>query len=127
MAAQNSLNAEFAERRGVRRGRSALQPLERKPKQRQLELDHRPIVHAILRQIGRAQVEFGQQPVFDEAIQTDEQRVAGKGRKTLIGRIAITRRPQGQDLPEALAGVGQKVYELESLCTQLANAPATRQ
>ena len=53
-----------------------------------------------------------EQTVRREQVEVDEIRVAGKGRKRLIGRIAEAGRRQRQDLPAALAARGEKVDEV---------------
>ena len=55
---------------------------------------------------------FGlQQTVFDQHVRIDQVRIAGKGGKALIRRIAVAGRAEREDLPETLSGLHQKVRE----------------
>ena len=50
---------------------------------------------------------FAREPaLIRQSIQTDEQRIPGKSRVTLIRRFAEPGRSQRQDLPEALFALG---------------------
>ena len=52
-----------------------------------------------------------EQPVAHQQLEVDEIRVPRKGGEGLIGRVAVARRPQGQDLPIFLPGRRKKIHK----------------
>ena len=70
---------------------------------------------------------LGEKSLLPESPQIDEQRIAGKCRKALIGGIAISGGAERQYLPNFLSGVGQEFYKLVSRISEIANAMATGQ
>ncbi len=68
-----------------------------------------------------------QESIDHEVVQVDQQRVPGKSRGRLIGRVPITGRSDRQHLPQFLAGVGESPGELSSLFTQRANSMWSRE
>ena len=73
------------------------------------------------------QVLLRQKALLYQDIQVDEIVVAREGGAGLIGGIAEAGGRQGQDLPIALAGIFQKVYELICLFSHGAHAVAAGQ
>ena len=57
-----------------------------------------------------------------ELAKIDEQRVSGKGRETLVRRIAVASRPQRQHLPDSLPRSHQGLDEFKRLGPQVADA-----
>ena len=53
----------------------------------------------------------GEQALGFQPVQVDEIGVARKGRTALVGAVTVAGGAQGQDLPDGLAGLGQKVHE----------------
>src|SRR5437660_84134 len=49
--------------------------------------------------------------LLDQFVECNEQRVARERRERLIGGIAISRRSEGQHLPDTLPGAGQPINE----------------
>ena len=64
---------------------------------------------------------FGQQIHFDEQIRADDERLSGKGRKALIWRVAKSGRSKREYLPEMLAGGREKVNEIISARSEIAD------
>jgi len=71
----------------------------------------------------------GKQTLVGQLGQVDKQGVAGEGGKGHIGRVGekLATRPQGQDLPVALAGRRQKIHETFGPAPQVAGAERPRQ
>ena len=69
----------------------------------------------------------GEQTIFDEAIEANQQRIAGKGGEALIRRVSITGRPKRQHLPHPLLARGEQIDEVERRGTEVTNAIPTRQ
>ena len=63
-----------------------------------------------------------EQALFLQGFQVDEIGVARKGRATLIGTVAVTGGAEGQQLPDLLAGIRQKVHEFERFLAEAANS-----
>ncbi len=103
-----------------------LESLERPPQNRHLEVDHSPVFHASGREVRCVRHVGGRQSAFfDELVQADQQRVAGKGRERLIGRITVAGWPQGQHLPQALPAGVEKIHKPIGRLPQFANAEGT--
>src|SRR5947207_1810085 len=68
-----------------------------------------------------------EQAAVEERLQGDEQRVAGKGRRAGVRRVAEAGRAQRQNLPQRLFGGGQIVEEVERRLAEVANAVRARQ
>ena len=93
-----------------------------------LEVDHAGVFDLLLREIrGVGQVLRGQNTLLTKSFQIDEKRVAGEGGKTLVWRIAVSRRTQWQYLPNLLSGLSQKIDKFVGRISQIANTVATRQ
>ena len=58
----------------------------------------------------------------DELIRVDEVGIARKGRKRLIGRIAVARRADRQDLPIGLPGLFQEIDKVKRSLAKVAHA-----
>jgi len=66
-------------------------------------------------------VNIGRQPAPGNQIgKVDQIRIAGMGRKALIGRAVVMGRPQRQDLPDAGATIGEEVDEPPGLGAEFA-------
>src|SRR5262245_20076349 len=65
-----------------------------------------------------------QQSVFDEPVRADQQSISGERGETLIGRVAVAGGPKRQDLPVALPGRREKVYEGVCLIPEVADPEA---
>src|SRR5262245_46401638 len=95
------------------------------------EFDHPPVINRIWRrrwEFRRAvEVALIQQPVGDQRLQTDQQRVSREGRQTRVRRIAVAGGAERQYLPQTLSGLLQEIYELISRGAQVANAEASGQ
>ena len=63
----------------------------------------------------------------EELFGRDEERVPRERGETLIGRIAVTCRPERQYLPVFLLRVGEEINELVSIRTKIADAEFARQ
>ena len=63
----------------------------------------------------------------DELIRVDEVGIARKGRKRLIGRIAVARRADRENLPIALVCFFQKINERIRFPAQIADAIGRRE
>ena len=68
-----------------------------------------------------------QQTLIAQAFEAEEQRIAGEGGETLVGRIAISGGIQRQHLPQFLSGIGQEVGELVGGRAEVADAEACGQ
>ena len=78
-----------------------------------LPLDDRPEVHLPLREVRPLlQVRRGEEALVAQAVERDEEGVAGEGREALVRRVAVAGGAEGQDLPEALPGLREEVEEL---------------
>ena len=64
----------------------------------------------------------GQQAVLDEKIRVDKIGVARTGAEALIGAVAVAGRPNGQDLPVALAGLVKKIGKIIGCFAERADA-----
>jgi hypothetical protein len=64
----------------------------------------------------------GEPTVADEELQRDEQRVAGEGRERRIGRAAVARGTERENLPEALLACGEEVHKAISGGAEVADA-----
>ena len=84
-------------------------------------------VHGVAAPVHGLDLRLGQQPVLDEHVEVDEIRVAREGRKRGVGRIAVARRAEGQQLPGLLAGCCQEIREFIRLLAEGANAVLRRQ
>ena len=73
------------------------------------------------------QVGARDEPLLAQAVERDEERVAGEGREALVRRVAVAGGAEGQDLPQALAGLLQEVEEGGRLRAQLSDAVGTGQ
>lgn len=76
---------------------------------------------------SRCEILFRQKPLFLQVQQIDEQRVAGKSRKTLIRRVSVAGGIQRQYLPDCLSCGGQEIDKLMSHRAKIADAVSTRQ
>ena len=68
-----------------------------------------------------------QKAVGKQQAGVDEIGVCRKGGKTLIGAVAVAGGADGQDLPVALAGGGEKIHKTLCLFAQRADAVRPRQ
>ena len=68
-----------------------------------------------------------EQPVGDQQVGADQQRIPSKGREALVGRVTLCRGTEREYLPQALLCSHQKIDEAISLIAQIANAVAGRQ
>ena len=73
------------------------------------------VVHRkrVIPPLFRLELGGGQQAVGLESVEVDEVGVARKGRAALVGAVPIARGAQGQDLPDGLACLGQKIHKLQ--------------
>ena len=55
----------------------------------------------------------GEQALSLEGVKVDEIGVARKGGAALVGAVAVAGGAQGQDLPDGLACLGQKIHKLQ--------------
>src|SRR5262249_42007937 len=74
-----------------------------------------------------AHLRWREQPVGDQQVGANQQRIPGKGREALVGRVAISRGTQRECLPQALLCSHQEIDEAIGLLAQIANAIAARQ
>jgi hypothetical protein len=56
-----------------------------------------------------------------QAFQADQQGIAGKGRQGAIRGIPVSRRPQRQDLPKAMAAGREEINEAISFTSEAAD------
>src|SRR5262249_55751647 len=68
-----------------------------------------------------------EQPVGDQHVGAHQQRIPGKGRKALVGRVAIPGGTEREYVPQALLCSHKKIDKARGLMTQIANAVAARQ
>ena len=71
---------------------------------------------------GRARLGRRQPALGLQFLQVDQQRVAGKGGVTLVGRFTIARRPQRTDLPVFDPGRLQKIEKAEMEVSQVVSS-----
>jgi hypothetical protein len=96
--------------------------------QRHLELNDRTIVDGFNREYWAAeQVVPAEESFLGETIEADKQRVSRAGGKTLKGRVRITSRIEGKDLPEFLSGRVQKLDETISFGAEVADTVGPRE
>ena len=76
---------------------------------------------------GRFQLLGGKQALGGQLVQVDEQGVARKGGGGHVGGISVAQGDQRQDLPIALARLGQKVHKAAGGRPQRADAVRARQ
>ena len=90
---------------------------------------HPRIVHRVLGKPRGLDPISGQQAVADQHLRADEQRVAGKGGETHVGRVAEHRAggAERQDLPGALPGAVEKIDEIPRGLAEIADAQGTGQ
>jgi hypothetical protein len=69
----------------------------------------------------------GEPARFHQLFQADQQRIAGKGRKRGVGRIAVAGWVQRKNLPQPLFGRGQKISKGIGSRTKVADATVRRQ
>jgi hypothetical protein len=65
--------------------------------------------------------------LFDQLIEADEEGIARKRREALVWGITVAGGPERQHLPEALAGSGEQIDELERANAQISDAEASWQ
>ena len=75
-------------------------------------------VHGVVAPVHGLYLRLGQQSVLDEHIEVYEIRVARIGRERGVGRVAVARRPQRQQLPGLLARRCEKICEFIGLLTE---------
>ena len=63
-----------------------------------------------------------EQAFFLQGIKVDEVGVARKGGAALIGAVAVAGGAQGQQLPDLLPGIGQKIHKFECFLAKAANS-----
>jgi hypothetical protein len=105
-------------------GRGALlKPLEGPFQHAQLPGDQRLEFHRVFRK-GRHALEVRrlQPPAFQQILDGNEERVPGEAGTATGRRVAVTRGPEGQDLPDSLCRIRQKVGEAVSLAAEFPNA-----
>jgi len=95
--------------------------------QRSLELDHLAEIDSHRESRSVAEIIRGEQSTINEPPGTDQQSFTGERREALIGRVAVSRGAEGQNLPEALPARGKKVYEGKCFITKIADAEAPGQ
>ena len=108
--------------------RTSPERLESSPQQGDLPRDHGAEIHLVSRKI-RTQLQLAgiEITALHERVETDQQRIAGESREALIRRVPIASRAQRQNLPDALAGIAQKVGEAMCLGPQFADAVRLRE
>src|SRR5262249_23743839 len=93
-----------------------------------LEGYHRAKRHLLRRETRDiAYLRWREQPIGDQQVGAHQQRIPGKGREALVGRVAIPGRTEREYLPQALLRSHKKIDEAIGLLTQIANAVAARQ
>ena len=93
-----------------------------------LQGDEAAVVDPVSWQLGKlGKLAFEQQSLVKQRLRRNQERIAGKGRRTRVRRVAETRRPEWQHLPQRLPRLGQKAEELRGSRTKIANAEAARQ
>ena len=85
-------------------------------------------VDAFTREVGRG-VEhvLVQQPLLDQRLQADQVGIARERAETLIRAVTVAGRPQGQNLPERLACVGEEIHPVIGGLIEAADAVTPRQ
>ena len=79
-------------------------------------------IDGLIRRRGQiGQVFLFQVISLHQQLRTDEQRVAGKCGAGAVGGVAVARWSQGQNLPDLLTGVGQKVDKTDGFGTEVAD------
>src|SRR5207237_6738340 len=113
--------SELLERGAQVRARAIAEPLPGCFQQRVLEaLDGLEIDRR--RREGPAGAVLGvDQPVLDEPVRADEERVPRERRERLVGRIAVAGRTQRKRLPEDLAGLVQPIDPRQGRGTYVAD------
>ena len=71
-------------------------------------------------------IEILEQALIAQALKADQQRVAGKGRETLVWGIAVSGRIQRQHLPHLLSGGDEKVREFVGAGAEISDAEGAR-
>jgi hypothetical protein len=120
--------AEGAEVGLERRARTRGETLGGAREQRLPVRDHRAVVDVVVgeRRVV-TQLVCGEEPVLDEQIEADQQRIAGERGEALVGRVAVARRPEWEHLPERLPGAHQEVDEALRLGAEIADPVPARQ
>jgi hypothetical protein len=96
------------------------------PEQPFLPRRHALELHGAAREVGRCGIRRLQPAALHQSLDTDQQRVACKSGKQLIGRFAVANRTERQNLPNALPRVGQPVGETERIRSQFADSVRPR-
>ena len=65
--------------------------------------------------------------MLGEAIETDQEGISGKGGCGGVRRVPVAERPQGQNLPNSLAGGSEKIDKLVGGWAKITNAAEGRQ
>ena len=82
-------------------------------------------LRSIRPEIHRVALLARQQFLIDQRLQIDEIRIARKGRKALIRRIAIARRPDRKHLPVGLPALREEIHEAVGLLSECSDAVGT--
>ena len=77
-------------------------------------------LHAIA-EVHRVALFLREQALRDQVLKADQIRISRKGRERLIGRIPVSRRTKGQDLPVGLPRFLQKIHKLICLLRKAAD------
>ena len=89
--------------------------------------DHGREIHCVCGRLRDGpDISGGEKTLVQQAVGTDQERVAGKRGEALIRRVAITGRTKRQHLPQPLLAHGEQIDELEGGGTQVANSIAAR-
>lgn len=109
-------------------GVSLLKSSERAPQDALFEWNDRAIINGDVgqnRRIGK--VRRRQQRFFEQNVEVDQQRVAGKGGETLVGRVAIAGRTERHHLPDTLTRSRQQIGKIIRAISQVTNPPPRRE
>jgi len=77
--------------------------------------------------VSQIQVRLLEQAPIAQALKADQQRVASKGRETLVRGITVSGWIHRQHLPQLLPGSTEEIGEFVGARAQIANAELTRQ
>ncbi len=110
----------------IGRGRGSQQPVGRFMEHHGPLLVERTVIDGTHR-LGRGQLSLGEEAVRCQQTEIDKVRVAGKGRKALVGAVPVARRADGEYLPVGLLCSRKEIDEGKGFISQRADAVRTRQ
>ena len=91
--------------------------------QRALELDERAEIDPVPgKGVCSVEISLAQKPQLLQFLKAQQKGVSRERGEALVRRIAVARGPEGEDLPEALAGLRQHIEEADRLRTELSDA-----